>query len=432
MTLQFRFIPFFTILLLLFPVCHTTWCQDITYAKEVVKTLCSSDMKGRGYVEKGDKTAAAFIAGEFEKEGLKKFNGNYFQKFTTPINTFPGEMSLIVNGEKLSPGRDFLVEPGAPSAKGKFNVVTLTADDILNDALWVPKVKNAKGKFLVLNSYDKTKYSAEQSKKIGEIISYLKYSADNPAAGTLEIATTKLTWSGSTEVSSGTGITVKADVLREPIETIEVNIENKFYKNYESQNVVGYIEGDVKDSLIVITAHYDHLGMMGGETMFPGANDNASGIAMLLNMMKHYCRNKPKYTVVFIAFGAEEIGLVGSKYFTEHPLFSLSKIRFLINLDLAGTGDDGIQVVNGKIYQDKFDRLVNINTEKKLLKEVKIRGEACNSDHCMFYKKGVPCFFIYTLGGIQAYHDIDDKAETLPLTEFEDYFRLLTAFIKTL
>ena len=141
---------------------------------------------------------------------------------------------------------------------------------------------------------------------------------------------------------------------------------------------------------------------------------------------------KPKYTLVFIAFAGEEIGLIGSKFFTEHPIFPLSKIKFLLNFDMAGTGEDGIQIVNGKIYQQKFDLITRLNEQDKLLKQVKIRGEACNSDHCMFYTKGVPCFFIYTLGGIQAYHDIYDRAETLPLTEFEDYFKLVVAFVSNM
>jgi Zn-dependent M28 family amino/carboxypeptidase len=169
--------------------------------------------------------------------------------------------------------------------------------------------------------------------------------------------------------------------------------------------------------------------MMGADALFPGANDNASGVALLLSMVKHYSVNKPKYSVVFIAFSGEEIGLLGSQYFTDHPLFPLKKIKFLINFDLAGTGDEGIQVVNGKKYQSKFDLLTSINKERSLLPQIKIRGEACNSDHCMFHMKGVPCFYIYTLGGIQAYHDIYDKGETLPLTEFQDYFTLMAEFI---
>jgi aminopeptidase YwaD len=417
---------------LVFTLSYSASAQDLAYAKDVVKTLCADNMKGRGYVENGDKTAATFIAGEFEKAGLKKYAGNYFQKFNTPVNAFPGEVSATVNGKKLIPGQDFLVEPGSPSVNGSFKTIGMTADELLKDEVWTSKAKSAKGKFLVIYPYDKTAYSADQAKRITDIISYLKYSPENPAKGTLEVVTTKLTWSGSTELLANPGFTIKSETFTGTLDNVELKVENKFYKNYESQNVVGYIEGDKKDSLVVLSAHYDHLGMMGKATMFPGANDNASGIALLLNMARYYCKNKPEYTTVFIAFGGEEIGLIGSKHFTEHPLFPLTKIRFLINFDLAGTGDDGLQVVNGKIYQDKFDRITKINADGKLLKLIKIRGEACNSDHCMFHMKGVPCFYMYTLGGIQAYHDIYDRAETLPLTEFEDYFRLVTQFIKTL
>ena len=102
----------------------------------------------------------------------------------------------------------------------------------------------------------------------------------------------------------------------------------------------------------------------------------------------------------------------------------------MINFDLAGTGDDGIKVVNGKVYQDKFNLLTQLNDKNQLLPAIEIRGEACISDHCMFYRKGVPSFYIYTLGGISAYHDIYDIPSTLPLTEFEDYFKLITLFVE--
>ena len=406
--------------------------QQVPYAREVISKLCSTAMKGRGYVENGDRNAANFIAEEFGKAGLKKYSKSYFQHFNTPVNSFPGKMSLVVNGKKLIPGEDFLIEPGAPGITGKFSVETLNADDLLSDDLWMPKVRSASAKFIVVNPYDKAKYSADQIKRINEIISFLKYSKDNPVKGAVILTNDKLTWSGSTELFSKPSFTVKATAVSEPITTIDASVENKFLKNHETQNVIGYFEGEKKDSLIVFTAHYDHLGMMGTETMFPGANDNASGVSLLLNLIKHFSATKPKYTIAFIAFAAEEIGLVGSSYFTAHPVFPLSKVKFLINFDLAGTGDDGIQVVNGKIYQQKFDLISKLNDEGKLLKQIKIRGEACNSDHCMFHSKGVPCFYIYTLGGIQAYHDIYDRAETLPLTEYQDYYTLLVKFIDTL
>lgn len=431
--MQLKSLPF-CIIFLTTQLFLASFCkaQEVEYAKEVIGKLCSESMKGRGYVENGDRNAAHYLAGEYQKAGLKKYSKTYFQNFSTPINTFPGKMSLSVNGTELKPGEDFLIDPGSPGLSGNFKVEMLTTEDLLNDA-WVQKIKNSSTKFVVVESYDKTKFSAEQIKRLNEIIYFLKHSKENPAKGTLILTTEKLTWSGSTELFFKPAFTVKASSVSAPVTTIEVYAENKFLKNHQTQNVIGYIEGSgSKDSLLVFTAHYDHLGMMGSETMFPGANDNASGVSMLLNLMKHFSKTKPVYTTVFIAFAAEEIGLIGSGYFTSHPVFPLSKIKFLINFDLAGTGEDGIQIVNGKTYQQKFDRITKLNNEYHLLKQIKIRGEACNSDHCMFHNKGVPCFYIYTLGGIQAYHDIYDRAETLPLTEYQDYFALLVKFIETL
>jgi Zn-dependent M28 family amino/carboxypeptidase len=119
---------------------------------------------------------------------------------------------------------------------------------------------------------------------------------------------------------------------------------------------------------------------------------------------------------------------MGSKYYTENPLVPLENIRFLTNLDLVGTGDDGITVVNASIHPIEFSKLKNINDAGKLFVNVKSRGKAANSDHYFFTEKGVPAFFIYTLGGIKAYHDIFDVSSTLPYTEFNDLFELIIKF----
>ena len=137
------------------------------------------------------------------------------------------------------------------------------------------------------------------------------------------------------------------------------------------------------------------------------------------------------YCFVFIAFAGEEPGLIGSEYFTEHPLFALNKIKFLINLDLLGHGEEGITVVNGTLHKKEFATLVEINNENCYLAEVNIRGKAKNSDHYYFTEKGVPSFFIYTLGKNKAYHDIYDIPETLLFPEYNDLFHLLTDFIAT-
>ena len=213
------------------------------------------------------------------------------------------------------------------------------------------------------------------------------------------------------------------------LNTIELNIESKVLTKYINKNICAFIPGTtINDTVMVFSAHYDHLGGMGKATFFPGANDNASGVSVVLNLVKYYQKNPPKYKTVFIFFAGEEAGLLGSHYFVQSKVLDLSKIKFLINLDLLGTGDDGIMVVNGYTFEKQFKLLESINTEKNLVKEIKKRGKASNSDHYWFSEAGVPCFFIYTLGGTTSYHDIYDVANKLPLTDYVDVFKLITEF----
>jgi len=252
-------------------------------------------------------------------------------------------------------------------------------------------------------------------------------------AGLLIIEDDKLTFGREKTTSRYIAILhILRKSIPEHIKNISLDIDCKKKRTYKSANVAAMIEGkQQKDSFIVFTAHYDHIGSMGANTYFPGANDNASGVGMLLSLAKNYTINPAKYSMVFIAFGAEEQGLLGSEYFAAHPLLNLDHIRFLINLDILGTGDDGIRVVNATIFNKEFERLLRINRNEQLLKQIRKRGEAAISDHYPFYINAVPCFYIYTLGEIKAYHDIYDQAVTLPLTEFDDIYTLLTLFVNS-
>ena len=122
--------------------------------------------------------------------------------------------------------------------------------------------------------------------------------------------------------------------------------------------------------------------------------------------------------------------MAGSNYFVEHPLIKLNKIKFLINLDIVGTGQDGIAIVNA-INQKKYVKKIGeINKDLNLFKKIKIRGQAPNSDHYFFSANNVPAIFIYTMGGIKSYHDVFDKPETLPLSKINDLFILINTFLK--
>ena len=123
-----------------------------------------------------------------------------------------------------------------------------------------------------------------------------------------------------------------------------------------------------------------------------------------------------------------QAGLLGSEYFSQHPLFPLDQIRFLINMDILGTGEEGITAVNATVYPKEFALLRKINDENHYLVKIASRGKAANSDHYWFTEKGVPAFFIYTMGGIKAYHDVFDISRTLPLNEYNHLFKLLVEF----
>ncbi|HQV01525.1 MAG TPA: M28 family peptidase, partial [Bacteroidia bacterium] len=241
----------------------------------------------------------------------------------------------------------------------------------------------------------------------------------------------KLTWTVATQRNSYWGITVLEKVWPKA-DSITVNISSHFKPVHATQNVIGYLPGNISDTFMVVTAHYDHLGGMGDKVFFPGANDNASGVSMLLDVAQHFALLKNrKYSMLFIAFAGEEAGLIGSKYYVDNPLKPLSTIKFLINLDLLGTGDEGLMVVNAVDNMEAFNKLDSINEADKLLPVISKRGKAANSDHYWFGEKKVPAVFLYTMGGIKAYHDVFDIAKTLPLTKYNEVFSLLTTFIKT-
>ncbi len=413
------------IFLLFFLIFFKASAQDLNYAHQIVDTLTSPYMSGRGYVNNGNEKAAAYIVSQFKSFSLKSFTKKYVQKFQFSVNTFPGQVGIKINEIALSPGKDYLIDPSSGSLKGTFEIVYVTKETIENpDSNRQFKQDDFANKILVIDRKEIDNAKIAEEFKAFRLNNY-------KAKAIVFLEDKKLTWSVSQMAYSYPVVTIMRSAFPKDAKTISFDIETIFIKKYATKNLIGYVKGTEKpDSFIVFSGHYDHLGKMGSDTYFPGANDNASGIAMLLNLSEYFSTHPQKYSIAFIAFAGEEAGLVGSKYYTEHPLFPLSKIKFLLNMDLMGTGDEGLMVVNGAIYEKEFKWLVNRNEEKKYLTQIKKRGKAANSDHYYFSEKGVPSFFFYTLGGISAYHDIYDKKETLPLTKFEQLFKLIVDFTK--
>lgn len=181
-------------------------------------------------------------------------------------------------------------------------------------------------------------------------------------------------------------------------------------------NLVGYIPGKKhQDEYIVVTAHYDHLGIRGGK-IFNGADDNASGACGLLALAEHFMKYRPDYSIIFAAFDAEENGLIGSKHFVHQPPVALKKLHFNLNMDMVSRSDNNELFLCGTHHYPYLKPLFEDLNEGTYLHVLfghdrgarRLEDWTHASDHGSFHKKKIP--FIYLgVEDHQDYHkDTDD------------------------
>ena len=423
----------------LFALCERASAQDSIQLRTHINQLASKGMFGRGYVGKGMQKAGRYVAQQYAAAGLQYFGKSYAQAFTYPVNTFPSVMDVKVEDKTLTAGVDYLVHPaskGFQAEKLKVKIIdgrTFVEKGAKNPAKewqkWQKKMSKKKYAYLLTNM-DTVKSLMEWKSNNRDLVQQL------PEGVFLTQHKVKPIWSVAANPVAATLIELyDSTLLLKKNNKLEVTIINQHVPKFEAENLIGFVPGTERpDSFIIITAHYDHIGKMGNKAMFPGASDNASGTAMLLSLAKHYADTPAKYTMVFMAFAGEEAGLLGSKFFVENPSFNLGQIKFLINLDILGDATDGISVVNGESHRDEFQMLAALNQTAEsgqVLKEVRRGGAAANSDHHHFSEKGVPAFFIFSMGGKGYYHDIWDKAEHVTLKNVPAVGQLLKRFIQT-
>ncbi len=402
-------------------------------ARQDVSVLASADFWGRGYQNDGHLLAAAFIENRFKKLGLKPIPGKendthpYFQSFGFSVNLIDSA-ELKINGKSLVPGEAYIMHPasGGTFVKGKIADAGYgLSQDYKNSYGYSVVIHEGLPKKFEKNEALKKKYEAfkDDNQKIGV--------AANLNCTAALLVKKKLTGGFSSMPFEIPVALVKEEFFPKNAKTIELEVFRRFAK-VQSQNVMGWIEGSqYPDSFIFVTAHYDHLGKQ-GKAIFYGANDNASGTSMMLSMAEHYSQkgNRPKCSMVFVGFGAEEAGLIGSKYYVEKdPIFSLASIRFLLNLDLMGNGDQGMTAVAGDVFPEILELLRTENTRLESVPTITSRGNAGNSDHYYFVKNNVRGFFIYTLGGPPHYHDVYDTEANLLMSRYFEVRQLLIAFL---
>ena len=213
--------------------------------------------------------------------------------------------------------------------------------------------------------------------------------------------------------------------------TITIDVDNQFYKDYATENVVARIGGERHDSCFVLTAHYDHLGNFGSDVFYGGANDNASGTAAILTLARYFAHHRPPFDLLFVAFSGEDCGLHGSTYYAEHPLVPLDKVKYLINIDMIGDNNPVLYTEASDAGMDGWHRFDELNRQGGYFRELERGALAGNSDHYPFAVRGVPCIFMENEGGdaFPYYHTPLDDIEQIRFDSALPVMQLVIDFI---
>ncbi len=440
---------------------------DITVKelKEHVYFLASDSLEGRKPGTKGGRIAGEYIRNSFIEAGLAPLGADGFQYFNVTTNVEPGsENELIVNGDIANYDEDYKLLNFSSNALVDAPVVfagygfTIDHDSLKwNDY----KDIDVEGKWVMILRGD-----PEPELDNSLFISYagdrdkLLTARDNKAAGVLFVngtntsAEDKLMASTFNRVTASAGLpainisrriadsilmgqTIEA-IEKETIDTkqsIVFETDSKVIATtdlnrveVETQNVVAIIKGNdpiLKDQYIVIGAHYDHLGMGGhgsGSRMpdtiavHNGADDNASGVAAVIEIAEKLNHNREllKRSIVLMAFGAEEMGLLGSQYFTNNPLVGLKDIALMVNFDMIGRLDSIKRVItiSGTGTAENMVEILSKHEENSDIKFNHSPEGYGASDHASFYGAGVPVMFFFT-GAHEDYHTPDDDPDRI-------------------
>lgn len=368
-----------------------------------IKYLSSQECFGRGISHDGIYKAEDYLCQELENVGLKVYKQNVHIKMNIPQNS----PVFVINQDTLEVAYDYIPHPFSSSVEANYKkndiLIYRQSDlELIKDSLDLVSISHAKRYLLEHCKQNRAKLILFEE-------NYLLMGRQN------------------NKYPMGVFQLVK-DKLPDNIDNIYAKHSTKF-KRALTRNVIALVEGTSKsDSSITLSAHYDHMGGL-GDIYYPGANDNASGLAVLLSLARYYAENPPAMSLVFCFFAGEEQGLYGSRKYVKNPVFPLKRNIITLNLDMIGSGHDGWGLVAGKDFVKDAEILQNI-VDGNNLGKLKLRNNAKNSDHFSFTEAGYKALFLYAAGGKQPYHHPDDILETMDIDVLEKMLVMMKAYIK--
>ena len=458
-------------LLFLFPLlfsCQARFDEEIT-VEEIeghIAFLASEELKGRYPGTPEDQELSEYIAAEFRNAGLDLFEKSGIQTFdiVTELELGPGN-SFLLDGAELSPGSDFAPFSFSNSGSARAEVVfagygfQIEEEEIAwNDyqdvdvsGKWVMLFRGVPGDQDASSPY--VNYSEDRGKAL--------LASDQGAAGVIFVSGTSFDPKDQLEELKGKQHALSIPVIHvgretagrilessgsESLELLESTMAESLLpssfatgtevditvdlqpKKMVTSNVIAFLKGSdpsLKQEYVIIGAHHDHLGMGGPGTssrapdtvaVHYGADDNASGVAGVIEISELLSVAKPARTVVFTTFGAEEMGLVGSKYLSENAPLDMDAVQAMINLDMIGRLNEERQLQVGGIGTSPGFRALLDSINSHFGFNLKYSNEGYGpSDHAAFYAQDVPVLFIST-GAHPDYHTPGDQLSAINLS----------------
>ena len=442
---------------------------------KTVTLLSSAEFGGRLAGSEGFDKAAKYMADEFVKLKLKPSgdNGGFFQYFNTEYNNIVGPCKFnLVNGQEITNeyliGKHFSIRGFSGSGDVKANVVFCgygisqpenDYDDYQN--------MDVKGKIVMIFKQmpswklkekdwnSSLRYRSEIAYNHGAVaVLFVSKPNDKnpqkPIGSVMDgegkqietLPQLQIDISVANDILAKNNIKLKdlqtkIDSIKMPssIETktiANVEVKAKYESAKKTENVIALLEGsdpNLKNEYIVVSAHLDHIGTHANEVMYPGANDDASGSAAVLELARAFCsqKEKPKRSIIFMLYACEETGLLGAKFFAEHPVVQLQNINSQINMDCIAFGDS-IQIGNGKSVPELWKMIKDIDGSNDKL-SIKDTWNGGGADGSPLHDKGIPMAYFVTKDSYGHLHLPSDTAETLNQNLYQSIVRL--AYLST-
>ena len=450
--------------------------------------LASDEYEGRETGKKGQKMAAEYIANQFNIAGIPPYKDNtYYQEFFLNV-ILPKPAEVFIDKKQYENNKDYYSYPeqmeqhieadsiqflgygiqdkGYNDYKGldlKNKVIMiLSGEPFSKDSISLATGKKTKSFWSV---YNKVKIEQARGKGVKALLIVVddiaKDVSDNKhrlesSAMKLEtnkedmfvIYISKKMANNILKKSTVEAIQQKIVNTQKPLDTvIKTNLIINFRnaaQQVSSENVLGYVEGsDLKEELIVVTAHYDHLGM-DGKVVFNGADDDGSGTVAVIELAKTFAKAKkegfgPRRSMLFMTVAGEEKGLLGSAYYVQHPMYPLKNTVCDLNIDMIGRLDSRHENNPNYIYligSDKLSSTLHNLSEKtnKTYSNLELdytyndendkNRYYYRSDHYNFAKNGIPVIFYFN-GVHKDYHKETDEVEKINFDKMEKITKLV-------